>query len=268
MIKTDIIIPYWEGSSSEDLNNSINSLKSEISLINKLIIVLDGENSFFKIKIEDKAIENKLLLIYLRDNKGAGTARNVGAIFSDAENLLFLDTGDMNIDNRILNQNNALNNAYVSVGAIKEVNSIGISRIKFSSKNIAIAKLFLPYKNPFNNVSIGIKREFFISIGGYGDTRVGEDWILSGKVLTSTKKINITDKVLVLVNVKENFLQRRSGIKVYSEIKKSLDKLYNLNIINSHELIISKIIQKISRVYLSKYILSFIYKLNRTQTKF
>ena len=56
MIKTDIIIPYWEGSSSEDLNKTLNSLKNELSLINKLIIVLDGENSFFKIKIE---IENK-----------------------------------------------------------------------------------------------------------------------------------------------------------------------------------------------------------------
>ena len=268
MIKTDIIIPYWEGSSSEDLNKTLNSLKNELSLINKLIIVLDGENSFFKIKIENKPIENKLLLIYLRDNQGPGTARNVGAIFSDAENLLFLDTGDMNINNRILTQNKALNNDYVSVGAIKEVNSIGISRIKFSSKNISTAKTLLPYKNPFNNVSIGIKRKFFISIGGYGDTRVGEDWILSGKVLKRTNKINITDKVLVLVNVKENFLQRRSGIKVYSEIKKSLEKLYNLEIINLRELIISKIIQKISRVYLSKYILSFIYKLNRKQAKF
>ena len=268
MIKTDIIIPYWEGSSSEDLSKTLNSLKNELSLINKLIIVFDGENSFFKIKIEDKAIENKLLLIYLIDNQGPGTARNVGAIFSDAENLLFLDTGDMNIHNRILTQNKALNNDYVSVGAIKEVNSIGISRIKFSSKNLLIAKSFLPYKNPFNNVSIGIKREFFISIGGYGDTRVGEDWILSGKVLTRTKKINITDKVFVLVNVKENFLQRRSGLKIYSEIKKSLEKLYSLNIINLQELLISKTIQKISRVYLSKYILSFIYKLNRTKAKF
>ena len=126
----------------------------------------------------------------------------------------------------------------------------------------------LPYKNPFNNVSIGIKRKFFISIGGYGDTRVGEDWILSGKVLKQTDKINISNKVFVLVNLKENFMQRRSGIKVYSEIKKSLENLYNLEIINLFELIISKSIQKIFRVYLSKYFLHLIYKLNRKDIKF
>ena len=52
MIKTDIIIPYWEGSSTDDLNNSLNSLKSEILLINKLIIVYDGENHFLKSKLK------------------------------------------------------------------------------------------------------------------------------------------------------------------------------------------------------------------------
>ena len=268
MVKTDIIIPFWEGTSLEDLQNSINSLKEEIALINKLLIVLDGENSFFKIKIEDKVLEDKILFIYLRNNQGAGNARNIGSIFSHAENLLFLDAGDMSINNRVLNQNKALNNNYVSVGAIKEVNSLGISRVKFSIKNISTARKLLPYKNPFNNVSIGIKRTFFISIGGYANTRIGEDWVLSGRVLKQTEKINISDKVYVLVNLKENFLERRSGIKVYSEIKKSLENLYHLEIINLYQLIISKSIQKIFRVYLSKYFLPLIYKVTRKDINF
>lgn len=263
MTKTDIIIPYWEGSSSDDLNNSLNSLKSEISLINKLIIVFDGKNSFFKINIQDDSIEDKILFVYLRKNHGAGTARNIGAIFSDAENLLFLDSGDMCIKNRIKLQIQALNNSYVSVGAIKEVNYLGLSRIKFSSKNLAIAKKILPYKNPFNNVTIAIKRKFFNSIGGYGDTRIGEDWILSGKILKETKNIDFVDKVYVLVNIGDDFLKRRSGAKVYEEIKKSLERLYSLKIINLQELLISKAIQKVSRLYLSKYFLYLIYKLNR-----
>ena len=78
----------------------------------------------------------------------------------------------------------------------------------------------MPYKNPFNNVSIAIKRNFFNSIGGYGDTRIGEDWILSGKILKQTDKICFEEKIYVLVNIKENFLERRSGAKVYLEIKK------------------------------------------------
>ena len=36
MIVTDIIIPYWEGSSPEELNKSLNSLKQEISLSHHL----------------------------------------------------------------------------------------------------------------------------------------------------------------------------------------------------------------------------------------
>ena len=267
MPSTDIIIPFWEGSSSEELNNSIKSLISEIALINHLIIVFDGENSFFKIDIEDNHIINKIKIVYKKENVGPGSARNIGAIFSDAENLLFLDAGDMFIKNRISKQNKVLKNNYVSVGAIKEVNSLGTSRVKFPSKNIKLARKILPYKNPFNNVSIAIKRNLFNSIGGYGDTRIGEDWILSGKILKYTDKIFFEEDIYVLVNIKENFLERRSGIKVYLEIKKSLEKLYKLKIINLRELIISKTIQKISRVYLSKYFLPLIYQLTRIKTK-
>ena len=118
MILTDVIIPYWEGSSSKELNKSLNSLKKEISLINKLIIVCDGKNSFFNLKIEDLDIIEKTLIIYLKENNGAGKARNIGVIFSEAENLLFLDAGDLCIDNRISIQNKALKKNYVSIGAI------------------------------------------------------------------------------------------------------------------------------------------------------
>ncbi len=45
---TDIIIPFWEGTSEEEINISISSLTKEIELINNVIIVCDGENSFFK----------------------------------------------------------------------------------------------------------------------------------------------------------------------------------------------------------------------------
>ena len=39
---------------------------------------------------------------------GPGIARNIGAIFSKSENLLFLDAGDICINNRINLQINAL----------------------------------------------------------------------------------------------------------------------------------------------------------------
>ncbi len=263
MILTDVIIPYWEGSSPEELNKSLNSLKKEISLINKLIIVCDGKKSFFNLKIEDQDIVEKTLIIYLMENNGAGKARNIGVIYSDAENLLFLDAGDLCVDNRINIQNKALNKNYVSIGAIREINYIGINRLKSSCKNVKMARKILPYRNPFNNVTIGIKRKFFNEIGGYGQTRIGEDWILSGKILKQTNKIDIEEKVLVLVNIRSDFLKRRRGKTIYLEIKKSLEELHKLEIINFYELKISKIIQKITRVYFPKKLLSLVYKLNR-----
>ena len=155
---------------------------------------------------------------------------------------------------------------YVSIGAIREINSTGLNRLKSSFKNVKMARRILPYRNPFNNVTIGIKRKFFNEIGGYGQTRIGEDWILTGKILKKTNKIDVEEKVLVLVNIKSDFLKRRRGKKIYLEIKKSLEELHKLEIINLYELKISKIIQKITRVYFSKELLSLVYKLNRKET--
>ena len=264
---TDIIIPLWQGTLEEEINISISSLKKEIELINNVIIVCDGEKSFFKKLKENKVINHKIIIIYIKKNMGPGIARNIGAIFSRADNILFLDAGDICMNNRINSQINALKKNYVSIGAINERNSIGINRLKFSCKNINRAKSFLPYKNPFNNVTIGIKRNFFNSIGGYGETRVGEDWILSGKILNETNKIDIKNEVLVLVNIKKDFISRRQGKLVYREIKKSLEKLYDLKIINLYQLMISKAIQKVSRVYLSRIFLKLIYKFNRNEFK-
>ena len=84
--------------------------------------------------------------------------------------------------------------------------------------------------------------------------------------MKETNNIYFEDKVYVLVNIGEDFLERRSGPKVYEEIKKSLGILYDLKIINLHEFLISKAIQKVSRVYLSKYFLNIIYKFNRQKT--
>lgn len=265
MISTDIVIPIWERTSSKEINDSLNSLKKEIDLITKVIIICDGENSFFKNLKEYKKINEKILIIYIKKNVGPGIARNIGATFSKSENLLFLDAGDICINNRVNFQIKALKKNYVSVGAINEKNSIGVNRLKFSCKSYSLARSFLPYKNPFNNVTIGIKRKFFNAIGGYGEARVGEDWVLSGKIIKETVKVDIKDKILVSVNIKKDFISRREGRVVYGEIKKSLEKLYSLGIIKLHELMISKAIQKVSRIYLSKIFLKLIYKLNRIE---
>ena len=85
MISTDIIIPLWQATSSEEINISLASLKKEIDLITRVIIVCDGENSFFKNLKEDKKINDKILIIYVKKNMGPGIARNIGAFFSNSE---------------------------------------------------------------------------------------------------------------------------------------------------------------------------------------
>ena len=59
------------------------------------------ERILFKEIIKDKKINHKIFIVYLKNNMGPGIARNIGSVFSKAENLLFLDAGDICINNRI-----------------------------------------------------------------------------------------------------------------------------------------------------------------------
>ena len=45
-MKTDIIMPCWEGNNNLELINSLNSLINNEKLINKIIIVIDGCKEF------------------------------------------------------------------------------------------------------------------------------------------------------------------------------------------------------------------------------
>ena len=42
MIKTDVIIPSWEGNNKKEIKNSLNSILSEITFINKIFLIIDG----------------------------------------------------------------------------------------------------------------------------------------------------------------------------------------------------------------------------------
>ena len=56
---------------------------------------------------------------------------------------------------------------------------------------------------------MAIKKDSFLELGGYANLRVGEDWVLMGKIIKKGLKISCIDSELVNVFIGQNFLQRR-----------------------------------------------------------
>ena len=98
-MKTDIIMPCWEGNNNLELINSLNSLINNEKLINKIIIVIDGCKEF-EFLPEKHILAKKILFVYQFVNRGPGASRNTGVIFSNRKILYFwiLETNAQKIE--------------------------------------------------------------------------------------------------------------------------------------------------------------------------
>jgi len=267
MIKTDIIIPTWEGNVKNELKNSLNSILGEITFINKIFLVIDGCKKFPVNLSISNSLKNKIIIIYLYKNYGPGYARNIGVFFSKAENIIFLDNGDKCSKNRIKTQINTLNEYEISVGHIKEIKKNRKASIRFSAKNIINAKRLLPYRTPFNNVTIAIKRKNFLELKGYPKLRTAEDWLFMGKVIKNNLKLFCENIVLVEIEKDELFISRRRGKHVLKDINFCINELKEMGLLNNYEKFISINIQKILRLYTPNKILEILFFLLRKNIK-
>ena len=110
---------------------------------------------------------------------------------------------------------------------------------------------------------MAIKKDKFLKVGGFGDLRIAEDWLLMGKILKNDMKIANIDSTLVDVHLGEDFIKRRTGDYFYKNTKKCLLYLYKLNLFNNYALFFSLILQFILRKLIPIKVISLIYKILR-----
>ncbi len=265
METTDIIIPIWKKNSKEQILNSLDSVIDEKEFIKNIYIVIDGCEEFpINLPFEHN-LKDKIIYIYIYKNSGPGVARNIGVTFSKSKNIIFLDAGDKCSKNRIALQINSLINNDISVGNILEIDKNNKSSIRISASNKKNAHRILPYRTPFNNVTIAIKRTIFIELGGYPNLRTAEDWVFMGKVLKNNLKISYEKNILVEIKKDDFFIFRRKGKLVYNDIKSCIQELNKMGLINKFEMYLSLNLQRVLRLYTPKKILGSIYTILRKQ---
>ena len=260
METTDIIIPTWRGNTKNQIIRSLDSIINQKEFINTIYLVIDGCEEFpINIPFEHY-LKDHFAFIYLYKNSGPGEARNKGVIFSKSKNIIFLDAGDKCCKNRIPLQIYSLLNSDISIGDIIEIDKKNnLSSIRVSARNKKNAKRILPYRTPFNNVTIAIKRTIFTKLGGYPNLRTAEDWLFMGKVLKNNLKISFEKKILVEIKKDDLFINRRKGKLVYKDIESCIKQLNKIGSINKFEMYLSLNLQKVLRLYLPKRIIEFIY---------
>lgn len=261
--KVSYILPIWSKSLIKHIDESLSSLVIENKLIREIIVVFDGEECFQKKFHIPKVFLKKIIFVYCFKNRGPGVARNKGSLFAKSRYLFFLDAGDVSSSNRVAQQIKFFKKYDVSFGSIKELLPNGSKRIKRSSSNIKIAKKIIPYRSPFNNVTMAIKKDLFLKIGGYANLRAAEDWVLMAKIIKNNLKVHCSNNIFVYVLTGTSFLDRRSGYLIFKDLKKCLKEVYSMKLMNKFEYFFSLCCQFFTRIIIPRKILSFIYNFLR-----
>ena len=216
------IIPFWSGTSRSSLHASLSSLVPDRHLITSILLACDGcftlDDSY--ISCIPYLFRSLIDFVFISVNRGPGYARNYAASVATSEFVFFLDAGDINIPGRTQAQLDILKSYSFSYGAISEtisVDSPPISR-RLPVLNSIMGSLLLPFRNPFNNVSLACHRSDFLRLGGYANLRIAEDWVLSSRILSSSFKVHVSDHDFVLVVLGNSFYARRGGFMILREL--------------------------------------------------
>lgn len=189
----------------------------------EVILVVDGP---IPTEISDIIVsfEKKLGLrpIYLSSNMGLANALNEGLKHVTYDWVFRADSDDINLKNRFELQLKMIDGDIDLIGgAILEVDldgsPISVRRPPLDHNDII---KHLPYRNPFNHMTVAFKKKVVTSAGGYPLVHLKEDYALWASILSRGAKAKNTSEVLVHATTGRGMLARRGGVRyVISEFK-------------------------------------------------
>ncbi len=229
-----VIIPVHFAINELQLKEAFDSVTINQKLLpSELIIVIDGTIQpsileFINLYASRLTIPVKIFFTGLSP-KGPGYSRNLGVQNAAFDVVAFMDSDDVSLPDRFLKQIPLLNESSYDLigGQIEELDETLTKRISMRSvplNNQDISNEF-KIRNPINNVTVVIRRDVFLELGGYPELFFGEDYVLWLKMNEHNCKMINIDSVLVKVRTGEGFLSRRFGIDY---LKKNLQLSYYL----------------------------------------
>jgi hypothetical protein len=210
-----LLMCVYIGDKLEPVKNAVESIFEQSHQPDQIIIILDGPVFVEVEKYLDQldSFHDNIVLKKLLKNIGLPMALNFGLDFVMCNWVARFDADDIMQKNRIMDQVSYLKNNSIDVlGAqIEEFDELKNNFNRNVPLNIEDIKKRLPWRNPFNHVTIiyktsVIKSYLYRDIPGY------EDYDLWYRILKNADlKVANLDVVLVRVRVGLEMYGRRSG---------------------------------------------------------
>ena len=220
----------------------------------EIILVCDGElTQELYDEIERIKSEIPILKVYQLDtNVGSGPASRFGVEKCNTELIARMDSDDYSVETRFEKQIKAFeeNPNLVMVGTNILEKNTEFTALKTVPKKTEEIREYSKFRNPFNNPSSMMKKEYIFKVGNYRKCRYLEDYDLTMRLIhdNPTKDfLNIQEPLVVMQTDDSSYLRRGGLLYVKTEFFLQVD-FYKRGYLTKLELCRNIFVRNIVRV--------------------
>jgi glycosyltransferase involved in cell wall biosynthesis len=245
-MKFSVLISEYKTGKPEYLNRAISSIwDDQILKPNQIVIVKDGPLGCALDKVISdwkNTLDDTLCIVDLKKNVGLGDALAHGLSFCKYNIIARMDSDDISLPNRFLEQINYLkenHNIDILGSNISEFNAnedLELSTRIVPSVHKDIVK-FAKLKNPFNHPSVMYKKDSVINSGGPKNYTGFDDYYLWVRMIMDGCQCANIDVVLLKMRLGNDFVERRGGFAYLIYEYKFQTLLFKISFISLYEYI-------------------------------
>ena len=220
----------------------------------EIILVCDGElTQELYDEIERIKSEIPILKVYQLDtNVGSGPASRFGVEKCNTELIARMDSDDYSVETRFEKQIKAFeeNPNLIMVGTNILEKNTEFTALKTVPKKTEEIREYSKFRNPFNNPSSMMKKEYILKVGNYRKFRYLEDYDLTMRLIhdNPTKDfLNIQEPLVVMQTDDSSYLRRGGLLYVKTEFFLQVD-FYKRGYLTKFELCRNIFVRNIVRV--------------------
>ena len=249
-----VLITVYEKEKPYNLRKSLLSSYRQTIRPTEIVLVCDGElTQELYDEIEQIKSEIPILKVYqLSSNVGSGPASCFGVKKCNTDLIARMDSDDYSEKTRFEKQINAFkeNPNLIMVGTNILEKNTEFTALKTVPEKTEEIREYSKFRNPFNNPSSMMKKEYILKVGNYRKFRYLEDYDLTMRLIhdNPTKDfLNIQEPLVIMQTNNSSYLRRGGLLYVKTEFFLQAD-FYRRGYISKVELCRNIFIRNIVRV--------------------
>lgn len=249
-----VLMTVYEKEKPYNLRNSLLTSYQQTIKPTEIILVCDGElTQELYDEIERIKSEIPILKVYQLDtNVGSGPASRFGVEKCNTDLIARMDSDDYSEETRFEKQIKAFeeNPNLIMVGTNILEKNTEFTALKTVPEKTEEIREYSKFRNPFNNPSSMMKKEYILKVGNYRKFRYLEDYDLTMRLIhdNPTKDfLNIQEPLVIMQTDNSSYLRRGGLLYVKTEFFLQTD-FYKRGYITKVELCRNIFIRNIVRV--------------------